>query len=53
MKTPMIKAEPPDARTAEILKSLQDARKVAVKLARMHGVPIVYRKDGKIVHARP
>jgi len=43
----------PDGRTAEILKSLRDARKQAVKLARMHRVPVVFLKAGKLVRERP
>lgn len=42
-----------DARTVRILKALRDARKEAVKSARMHGVPIIYRRDGKLVRERP
>jgi hypothetical protein len=42
-----------DARTAKIMKALRDARKDAVKSARMHGVPIVYLRDGKLVKERP
>lgn len=41
-----------DPRTAQILKSLKDARKAAVKAAKFHGVPIVYMKDGKLVRER-
>lgn len=41
------------ARTKKILKALRDARKVAVKSARMYGVPIVYMKEGKLVRERP
>ena len=41
------------ARTAKILKALRDARKDAVKSARMHGVPIVYLRNGRIVRERP
>lgn len=40
-------------RAAEILKSLRDARKMAVKSARMHGVPVVYLEAGKLVRERP
>lgn len=40
-------------RTIKILKALRDARKQAVKTARLHGVPIIYEKDGKIVRERP
>jgi hypothetical protein len=42
-----------DHRSAEILKALRDARKEAVKSARLHRVPIVYLRDGKLVHERP
>ncbi len=50
-----IKTKPPqpDARAKEILKSLRDARKEAVKSARMHGVPVIYMRAGKIVRERP
>ena len=55
MKAARISADRPlaDARVAEILKALRDARKVAVKSTRMHGVPIVYMKAGKLVRERP
>ena len=42
-----------DGRTADILKSLRDARKIAVKSAPMHRVPVVYLKAGKLVRERP
>jgi len=41
-----------DSRTAKILKALRLARKAAVKSARMHGVPIIYVKDGKLIRER-
>lgn len=41
-----------DARTARILKALREARKAAVKSARMHSVPIIYLKDGKLIRER-
>jgi hypothetical protein len=41
------------ARAAKILRALRDARKDAVKSARMHGVPVVYLRDGRIVRERP
>jgi hypothetical protein len=42
----------PDVRTAGILASLRDARKVAVKLARRHRTPVVYLRAGTVVKAR-
>jgi hypothetical protein len=57
MKTATItrkgKGAKPDARTGEILKALRDARKEAVKSARLHRVPIVYLRDGKLVREHP
>ena len=49
MKTakPLLKATRLDERTRKIMKALRDARKEAIKSARMHGVPIVYMKNGK------
>lgn len=41
-----------DARTVKILKALREARKLAIKSARMHGVPIVYLKNGKLIRER-
>lgn len=41
-----------DARTAEILTSLRDARKSAVKSARLHRTPVVFLRAGKVVKAR-
>jgi hypothetical protein len=41
-----------DSRTAKILKALREARKTAVKSARVHGVPIVYLKNGKLIRER-
>jgi hypothetical protein len=40
-------------RAAKILKSLRNARKQAVKTARLHRTPIVYLQDGKLVRERP
>jgi hypothetical protein len=40
-------------RAVEILRSLRDARKVAVKSARLHRVPVVYLQAGKLVRERP
>jgi hypothetical protein len=51
--TPTPKPRPLDARTGKILKALRDAREDAVKSARMHGVPIVYIRNGRIVRERP
>ena len=44
---------PEDSRSADILRALRDARKDAVKRARLHGTRIVYIRDGKIVRERP
>ena len=54
MKTLLSKQKmaPLDRRSAKILKSLRDARKAAVKSARMHGVPIIYLKNGKLIRER-
>ena len=41
-----------DARTADILASLRDARKAAVKSARLHRAPMVYLRGGDLVKAR-
>lgn len=41
------------SREAKILKSLLNARKQAVKTAKLHGTSIVYLKDGKVVRERP
>lgn len=38
-----------DARMAKIIKALREARRVAIKTARTHGTPIIYRKNGKLV----
>jgi hypothetical protein len=49
MKTPAAKTAPrliPSARSAAILAALRDARKSAIKAARMHGVPVVYLRAG-------
>jgi len=42
----------PDARTLKILRALRDARKAAVKSARMHGARISYLKNGKLIRER-
>ncbi len=42
-----------DPRTAKIMKSLRNARKAAVKTARLHRTPIVYLQDGKLVREWP
>ena len=54
MKTTVIKTKTVwlDARTSAILKSLR-ARRAAVETARMHGVPVVYLRAGKLVRERP
>lgn len=41
-----------DTRTEAILLSLRDARKAAVKSARMHRTPVVYLRDGSVVKVR-
>ena len=41
-----------DPRTRKIVKALRDARKQAIKSARMHGVPITYLKNGKLIRER-
>ena len=41
-----------DARTAKIIKALREARKLAIKNAGMHGVPIIYLKNGKLIRER-
>jgi hypothetical protein len=41
-----------DARTSGILASLRDARKSAVKTARLHKTTVVYLRGGKLVKAR-
>jgi hypothetical protein len=54
MKTAAIVSKSPSQsrRAAEILKSLRDARKLAVKCARLHRVPVVYMRAGKLVRER-
>jgi len=41
-----------DRRSARILQSALDARKAAVESARMHGVPLIYLRNGKLVRER-
>jgi hypothetical protein len=41
-----------DPRTAKIIRALREARKLAIKTARMHGVPISYLKNGKLIRER-
>jgi hypothetical protein len=55
MKTPSAKQKrvPQNLRAAKIMKSLRNARKTAVKIARLHGTPIIYLQDGKLVRERP
>jgi len=55
VKTPAQQPKPkrPSARDAKILRSLRNARKIAVETARQHGTPIIYLVDGKIVRERP
>jgi hypothetical protein len=54
MKTTTPKRAPvrTDRRSAQILRSARDARKAAAKSARMHGVPLIYLKNGKLVRER-
>jgi hypothetical protein len=55
MKTTSTKTAPrpvASARSAVILASLRDARKNAVKAAKMHHVPVVYMRAGTIVRER-
>lgn len=42
-----------DRRAAKVIKAMRDARRQAVKAARMHGVPVIYLRDGKIVREHP
>ncbi|MDP3072020.1 MAG: hypothetical protein Q8N18_17140 [Opitutaceae bacterium] len=39
-------------RTAGIVTALRDARKNAVKLAKMHNTPVVYLRAGTLARAR-
>ncbi len=39
-------------RAAGILKAARDARKTAVKFAKMHKVPMIYMRDGKLIRER-
>jgi hypothetical protein len=42
------------AKTAEdMLRALRSAAKTARKIARMHGTPVYYLKDGKVVAEKP
>ncbi len=47
--TPRPAASP---RSAAILASLRDARKCAVRAAKMHRVPVVYLRAGTLVRER-
>jgi hypothetical protein len=49
---PLLKTIRLDQRTRKIVKALRDARKEAIKIARMHGVPITYLKNGKLIRER-
>jgi hypothetical protein len=49
---PLLKATKLDQRTRKIMKALRDAREEAIKSARMHGVPITYLKNGKLIRER-
>lgn len=52
-KHPKQKLAALNPRAAKIMKSLRLARKTAVTAARLHGTPIVYLQDGKLVRERP
>ena len=54
MKTLAAKQKKPriDARTAKIVKALREARRLAIKTARMHGASISYLKNGKLIRER-
>lgn len=55
MKTTAAKDAPrlvASARSNAILAALRDARKSAVKTARMHKVPVVYLRAGRLVRER-
>ena len=41
-----------DSRTAGILAALKDARKAAVRSAKMHRVPVVYLRGNTLVRER-
>jgi hypothetical protein len=53
MKTSPVRRSATPSRATKILKALRNARKDAVEIARQHGTPIVYLKDGKLVKERP
>jgi hypothetical protein len=40
-------------RAKKIMESLVAARKEAVKQARLHGTPIIYMQDGKLIREWP
>ncbi|MEO6002340.1 MAG: hypothetical protein ABIZ04_06285 [Opitutus sp.] len=56
MKAPAAKSKSrpsvADTRTTGILAALRDARKAAIKSARLHRAPVVYLLGGTIVKAR-
>lgn len=41
-----------DARTDDILRALRDARKTAVRSAKLHKAPVVYLRAGTLVRER-
>ena len=55
MKATALKSPRPklDPTTKQIMAALRRARAVAVKTARMHGTPIIYMRDGKIIREYP
>jgi len=53
MKSILQKQKPLNPRAAKIMKSLRNARKSAIKTARLHGTAIVYMQDGRLVRERP
>jgi hypothetical protein len=55
MKEPVPKPKrtPLNLRAVKILKSLRNARKHAVEIAREHRTRIIYMQDGKLVKERP
>lgn len=42
-----------DAATQDILRALRRARNAAARTARMHKLPLIYLRNGKIVRERP
>jgi len=48
-----IKSSPSDSLAVRAGRALRRAANVARKTARLHGTPVYYSKDGKIVAERP